>query len=129
MSTTENDLQHQGYRIICAHVTQITLGGVRIVAKYLIILKAKNMLPRFEEEHLKKFKQGVEAALKKGSIEGAYAKVGGGLVFVVNFPGNAELTLELRKHQIVDAEVIPLVPLTSLLEAHIDFRKTGVRKV
>lgn len=99
------------------------------MAKYLIMLKAKNMLPHFSEDHLKKFKSGVEAALKKGSIEGAYAKVGGGLVFVVNFPGHAELTLELRKHQITDAEVIPLVPLNKLLEAHIDYRKTGVRKV
>ena len=99
------------------------------MAKYLIILKTKNMLPKFGEDHLVKFKEGIEAALKKGSIEGAYAKVGGGLVFVVNFPGNAELALELRKHQITDAEVIPIVPLNKLLEAHVDFRKTGVRKV
>jgi len=97
--------------------------------KYLVVMKSHGMLDKLQAKHLETFKSGIQKALKKGSIEGAYAKVGGGLVFVLNQPGHAELSLELRKNHITDAEVIPVVPLVSLLDAHIDHRKTGVAKV
>ncbi|MBL8150872.1 MAG: hypothetical protein JNN15_13180 [Blastocatellia bacterium] len=97
--------------------------------RYLIILNSHEAhIPKLSDEHLEKFQSGLKAALDKGSIEGAYAKVGGGLVFITNWSGHGDLTVELRKHHIMDAEVIPLVPLASLLEAHSDYRKTGTAK-
>lgn len=92
---------------------------------YLVMLKSKNVIAQMEPEHLEKFKSGVSAAMKKGSIACAYSRVGGGLVLIVDSPSNAQLTVELRKHSITDAEVIPLVPLSALIDAHIDHRKTG----
>jgi hypothetical protein len=97
--------------------------------KYLVVMKSHNVIEKLEQEHLETFKRGIEKALSKGTIEGAYAKVGGGVVLVVNQPGHAELALELRKHHITDAEVIPMVPLVALLDAHIEYRQTGVAKV
>jgi len=99
------------------------------MAKYLIFIPSKEMLGRAPLEFVEKFKSGVEAAMERGAIEGAYAKVGGGLVFIVNSPGNEQLAVELRKNQITNAEVIPLVPLLELLVAHIDWRNTGEIKV
>jgi hypothetical protein len=99
------------------------------MAKYLIMLKSKHVLARLEADHLQKFKDGIQAAMQRGTIEGAYAKVGGGLVLIVDSPSNAQLTVELRKNQITDAEVIPLVSLVDLLDAHIEHRQTGVVKV
>ncbi|WP_448203908.1 hypothetical protein [Azospirillum sp. sgz302134] len=92
---------------------------------YLVSLQAKGFINQMEEEHLQAFKDGVQKAMSKGSIVGAYSKVGGGLVLVVNSPGNAELTVELRKNFIMDAEVTPLVPLLDLLDAHVEHRRTG----
>jgi hypothetical protein len=76
-------------------------------------------------EHLVALKKGVEGAIAKGSIKGAYAKVGGGVVLIVDSPSNGQLTVELRKHQIIDAEVVPLVNYLDLLDGHIEFKETG----
>lgn len=92
---------------------------------YLINFQSHNFVSTLAEDHLTAFKAGIEASLKKGAIKAAYSKVGGGLVLIVDSPSNAQLTVELRKNQITDAEVVPLVPLLDLLDAHIDHRRTG----
>ena len=92
---------------------------------YLVSVNSSGLLPHTPDDVLHKYKKGIEGLLAKGSLKGAYAKVGGGLVFVINSPGNPQLALELRKHSITNAEVVPLVPLTAVLDAHIEFRKTG----
>jgi hypothetical protein len=92
---------------------------------YLVMMKSHNKLPTMDEEHLTAFKKGIEAAIEKGTITAAFTKVGGGIVLIVDSPSNAQLTLELRKHFITDAEVLPLVRLVDLLDAHIEHRKTG----
>ena len=92
---------------------------------YLVTLKAKNMLAKLETDQLIAFKSGMEAAKASGTVKAIYAKVGGGVVLIVDSPSNAQLTVELRKHQIMDAEVVPLVDYIDLLDGHIEFKKTG----
>lgn len=92
---------------------------------YLVTLQSKGLLAKMEAGHIDAFKKGIEAALKKGSVKAAYSKVGGGLVLIVDSPSNAQLTVELRKSHITDAEVVPLVPLVDLLGAHLDYKATG----
>lgn len=92
---------------------------------YLVTLQSKGLLAKLEAEHIDSFKKGIEAALTKGTIKAAYSKVGGGLVLIVDSPSNAQLTVELRKNHITDADVVPLVPLVDLLDAHLDYKKTG----
>ena len=96
---------------------------------YLVSIKAKNLLVKLEVDQLTALKKGVEEAIAKGAIKGAYAKVGGGVVLIVDSPSNASLTLELRKHQLTDSEVVPLVDYIDLLDGHIEFKNTGKAKV
>ena len=96
---------------------------------YLVMMKSHNLVGTMPEEGLVAFKKGIEAGLNKGTIKAAYTKVGGGMVLIVDSPSNAQLALELRKHQITDAEVIPVVGLLDLLDAHIEHRKTGTAGV
>ena len=92
---------------------------------YMISLKAQNKMGCADVESLIAFKKGIEAAIAKGSMKAAFTKVGGGTIFIVDSPSNGQLTLELRKHQITDAEVTPLVEFTEVLDAHIEFKKSG----
>lgn len=96
---------------------------------YLVMLKSHGLVAQMPEEHLDAFKNGIEAGLAKGTLKAAYARVGGGTILIVDSPNNAQLSLELRKHFITDAEVVPLIALTDLLEAHIEHRQTGQAKV
>lgn len=89
---------------------------------YMVSLKSPGLTSKVEAEHLVTFKKGLEAAIAKGSIKGAYTKVGGGLVLIVDAEGNGQLTLELRKHQITDAEVVPLVNFLDVIDEHIKFK-------
>jgi hypothetical protein len=101
------------------------MSGTVQMSDYLVMLKSKGLLAHVSESELVKFKSGVAALTAKGTIKAAYTKVGGGLVLIVESASNAALTVELRKHFITDAEIIPLVPLDAFLDAHIDYRKTG----
>jgi hypothetical protein len=92
---------------------------------YLVTLASKNGLGKLDVAQLTGLKKGIQAAMTKGSIKGAYAKVGGGLVLVVDSPSNGQLTVDLREHQITDAEVVPLVDFINLLDGHIEFKNTG----
>lgn len=92
---------------------------------YLVILKSKNLVAHLNEEQLKTLRHGLQKLQTKGTVKAAYSKVGGGMVFIVESPSNAQLTVELRRHFITDAEVIPLVPLDALVEAHVENRETG----
>ncbi len=87
---------------------------------YLITVPAKGFLNQLEVEHLQQFKD----ALDKSNVH-AFVKVGGGLVMIVQQPSHEHLTTELRKHQIMDADVTPLLPLTKVLEGYIEHKTTG----
>lgn len=92
---------------------------------YMVSLKAQNKFGSLNVETLTAFKEGMVAAIAKGGIKGAYTKVGGGTLFIIDSPSNGQLTIELRKHQITDAEVTPLVDFLDVLDAHIEFKQTG----
>lgn len=92
---------------------------------YMVSIKSPNAAHKAEAEDLIAFKKGIEAAIAKGVVKGAYTKVGGGTVMIVDSPGNGQLTHELRKHFITDAEVVPLVSFLDVLDEHIKFKNHG----
>ena len=96
------------------------------MACYLVSFKSPVHMNAMTASQLKMFKSGIEKLQAKGSVKGAYSKVGGGqIVLILESPGNAQLALELRKHYIVDAEIVPLVPLTAEIDATSTYRTTG----
>ena len=100
------------------------------MACYLVSFKSPVQMHSMTASQLSMFKAGIERLKAKGSVIGAYSKVGGGnIVLLLESPGNAQLALELRKHYIVDAEIVPLVPLTAEIDATSSYRKTGVAAV
>ena len=90
---------------------------------YMVSMKASGKLGSAPLEFIEKFRSSVAEALAKGSMKAACVKVGGGMVLIVDSPSNAHLAAELRKHQIVDAEVVPVVPLVDLLDAYVEMKK------
>jgi hypothetical protein len=97
--------------------------------KYLVFVKHSGNIGMLGVERVVQIKKRLHEALDKGSIVGAYAKVGGGLVLIINSPDIAHLTFELRKHHIINAEITPLVALTALLDtwiSHHTDRKVAV---
>ncbi|SFR06187.1 hypothetical protein [Poseidonocella sedimentorum] len=88
---------------------------------FLIQIPAKGFLMQLEPEHLAHFREALEAS----SITAAFCRVGGGLVIIADHETPGHLMAELRKHQILDAEVTPLVPLSSVLEGYMEHKATG----
>ena len=75
---------------------------------------------------LEYFKAGIDRLHSKGSMKASYTKVGGGeMVLILESPSNAHLALELRKHFIVGADIVPLIPLTAEIDANIEYHTTG----
>lgn len=96
---------------------------------YMISLKPQNKLMKAPVEFIEGFRKSIAESLAKGSMKAACVKVGGGMVLIVDSPSNAHLAAELRKHQIVDADVVPVVPLVELLDAYAEMKKTGKHEV
>lgn len=95
--------------------------------KYLIITKPRNtMIPdKATAAHLKEAKKKLQAGMDKGIVEGCYALVSGGSVWVVNARSHGSLARALRKFGLTlvhDIEVHPIVDGHAVLDAHIDHR-------
>jgi hypothetical protein len=88
---------------------------------YMIQIPAKGFLAKLDVEQLQTFKQ----ALASNEKVHAFSKVGGGMVIFTQMEDNQHLTVELRKHQIMDAEVTPLVPMVDVLDAYVENKQTG----
>lgn len=88
---------------------------------YMIEIPAKGLLRQLEPEHHETFRD----ALKANEKIHAFSKVGGGLVIFTQAESNAHLTVELRKHHLMDAEVTPIVPLVDVLDAYAEHKRTG----
>jgi hypothetical protein len=97
----------------------------RQMPHYLVTFKSPVQMHHMSQSELARFKDGITRLHNKGSMKASYTKVGGGsIVLLLESPDNAHLALELRKHFIVDAEVVPLIPLRAEIDAHIEYRKT-----
>jgi hypothetical protein len=99
-------------------VASIFNGGSTV--HFLVTIPAKGFLMNLTVEQLTEVKKSFESK----SIP-AYAKVGGGMVLIVDAPSPSHLMVELRKHQIMDAEVTPLVELGKVLDGYIEHKTTG----
>lgn len=62
-------------------------------------------------------------ALKDGSVDCAYSKVGGGGFMVVNSSSHEALTRILRGYHLTDVEVTPLIATMDLLGGYAEARQ------
>ena len=94
---------------------------------YLVTLNPAVHLARLDTDGLKAFQSGIKALEAKGTCKGAYSKVGGGIVLILD-TDLAKLTSELRKHFITDADVVPLVPLDAEVTGYLDYMSKNQAK-
>jgi len=74
----------------------------------------------------------MRAARENGSLEGVYALVAGGSIWVVNADSNEALARTLRKYRLSDAadvEVIPVIDAFSVLDERIEQLKAAGQHV
>jgi len=96
------------------------------MSHFLVTFKSPVQMHSMSVSELERFKAGIARLHSKGSMKASYTKVGGGeMVLILESPSNAQLALELRKHFIVGADIVPLIPLTAEIDANIDYRTTG----
>jgi hypothetical protein len=93
--------------------------------KYMITVPAKGLLSALPPEHVADFKARMQDGITNGKILSAHSKVGGGLVIITDVESHGHLIAELRKHQIMDAKVEPLVDFVEVLDAYVEHKTTG----
>ena len=96
----------------------------------LFLVESKRVmfhLNRLDTEALQAVKAKVKEGIAKGSIIGAWAKVGGGSVWVVNSESHATLARKLREFGVGGFEVTPLLDHAPLIDAHIEHRAAAAK--
>ena len=91
----------------------------------IFLIESKRLmfhLNRLDTEALQAVKAKVKEGMDKGAILGAWAKVGGGSVWVVNAESHAALARKLREFGVGGFEVTPLLDHAPLIDAHIEHR-------
>jgi len=73
-------------------------------------------------EGLQKVKSKIAEGKKSGKIVGAYAKVGGGSVFIIEAESHAALAKRLREFRVGGFDVVPLLDHSKLIDAHLQHR-------
>ncbi|WP_033921935.1 hypothetical protein [Sphingomonas sp. 37zxx] len=94
--------------------------------KYMITIPAKGLLASLPVEAVSEFKSKIQESISNGRIVSAHSKVGGGLVIITDIESHGHLIAELRKHQIMDATVEPLVDFVEVLGGYVESKTTGV---
>ena len=84
-------------------------------------------LNRLDAEGLQKVKSKMAEGVKRGAIVGAYAKVGGGSVFIVNAESHAALARRLREYRVGGFDVVPLLDHAQLIDAHLQHRADAAK--
>ena len=91
----------------------------------LFLIESKRMmfhLNRLDAEQLQAVKDKIAEGIGKGAIVGAWAKVGGGSVWVVNAESHATLARRLREFGVGGFDVTPLLDHAPLIDAHLAHR-------
>jgi hypothetical protein len=97
----------------------------------IFLIESKRMmfhLNRLGAEELQAVKAKVQEGISKGAIIGAWAKVGGGSVWVVNAESHASLAKKLREFGVGGFEVTPLLDHAPLIDAHLEHRASLTKK-
>jgi len=84
-------------------------------------------LNRLGPEELTAVKAKIQEGIKKGAIIGAWAKVGGGSVFIVNAESHATLARKLREFGVGGFDVTPLLDHAPLIDAHLQQRAAAAK--
>ena len=76
---------------------------------------------------LQAVKAKIAEGKKSGKIVGAYAKVGGGSVFIIEAESHAALAKRLREFRVGGFEVVPLLDHAKLIDAHLEHRAAAAK--
>ena len=96
----------------------------------LFMVESKRLafvLNALDAEGLAAVKSKIAEGVKKGAIVGAWAKVGGGSVFIINAESHAALARRLREFHVGGFEVIPLLDHAKLIDAHMQHRADAAK--
>lgn len=93
--------------------------------KYMITIPAKGFLTSLSADAVADVKGRMQEAIASGKILSAHSKVGGGLVIITDVDTHGHLIAELRKHQILDAKVEPIVDFIDVLDGYVEHKTTG----
>jgi hypothetical protein len=93
--------------------------------KYLIEFPPTNPFAHANPTHLAAGKARLEAALKDGSIDCFYSKVGGGGFLVANSSSHEALRRVLRTNGVVNVQITPVTHMADVIDGYIDYHKKG----
>jgi hypothetical protein len=93
--------------------------------QYMITIPAKGLLTSLPVEAISEFKARLQDGITNGKILSAHSKVGGGLVIITDVESHGHLIAELRKHQIMEATVEPIVDFIEVLDGYVEHKTTG----
>ena len=84
-------------------------------------------LNALDAEGLQAVKSKIAAGMKAGKIVGAWAKVGGGSVFIIEAESHAALARRLREFRVGGFDVVPLLEHSKLIDAHLQHRAEAAK--
>lgn len=93
--------------------------------KYMITIPAKGFLRALSADTIADIKSRMQEQIASGKILSAHSKVAGGLVIITDVESHSHLIAELRKHQILDAKVEPIVDFVDVLDGYVEHKTTG----
>jgi hypothetical protein len=96
----------------------------------VFLLESKRLyfhLNGLDSEGLAAVKAKIQEGVKKGAISGAWGKVGGGSVWIVEAESHAALARRLRELGVGGWEVTPLLDHANLIDAHIAHRAAAAK--